>query len=646
MKTDHKFVWFFVFISVFLITDLVQAAKSDEDFLNNPEVIAQWNLNVGSLALDESQYLDALAYFEDAYNTSKLEKTKVRALLHKATTFATFLHSTDSALNIYKNIRKKYPNSAQTAFYQEALLLFETEQHEKLVELEKEYSGSFKNGRFRFQTEFLREQSKKIIKTKSYQQKKALLQQSNLAEQAWLKQDRLSGEVIKKAKRELRRLKTLTKAQSDKAARLQNTNQLKDAQIMGDKAALTNKHANLLLQDIAAKEIARKLAKAKFRKSILKNVTSGFDKVAEPVIRVLLHKGTGSLVVMGDGVVLQGDGGVYRPQHKIRLKADSGRIVIDGGRGVTFGKELKITANRPISLVYDKGKKKVRGYVMLLAQKNRIRVINHVKMEAYLRSVVPAESWANWGLEALKAQAMAARTYGYDHIRTHSKKPFDVYATHRSQVYGGVEREVKKTDLAVSQTRGEVLTSVVNGKVRPILAMYAANSGGHTADPNKEYDPDWSRPPSYLVAQEDPWSIKAGKKGWASWEYTHSIREIEKNLEKRKIRLSNLTAITPLFIGPSGRVVTVKLQYDGGKSKTIRFRPKVTLGLGGRIKTLPDTIVRIKKVGSNFVFTGKGFGHGIGYMQHGGQAMAKAGHSYRDILQFYYPGTNIIKYWN
>jgi stage II sporulation protein D len=92
--------------------------------------------------------------------------------------------------------------------------------------------------------------------------------------------------------------------------------------------------------------------------------------------------------------------------------------------------------------------------------------------------------------------------------------------------------------------------------------------------------------------------------------------------------------------------VTVKLLYDGGKSKTVRFRPKVTLGLGGRIKTLPDTIVKIKKVGSNFVFRGKGFGHGIGYMQHGGQAMAKAGHSYRDILQFYYPGTNIVNYWN
>ncbi|MBF0443988.1 MAG: SpoIID/LytB domain-containing protein [Magnetococcales bacterium] len=618
MKTDHRFVRVFVFLAMFVVADFLYAAQEDENFLNNPEVIAQWNLNVGSLALDESQYLDALAYFEDAYNSSELEKTKVRALLLKATTFATFLHSTDSALNIYKNIQKKYPNSAQTAFYQEALLLFETEQYEKLIAVEKEYLRNFKNGRFRFQMEFLREQSKQIINTKSYQLKKAIQKKSTMAEQAWLEQDRLRGEAIEVDKRELQR----------------------------KKAALSIEKTNLLQQAIIAKELARKLAAAAIRKKTLNSVISGFKKTQEPIIRVLLHKGTGSLDVAGDGLVFYGDGREVRPQGKIKIKADNGRIVLAGGRGVTFGKELKISANRPISLVWDKGNKKVRGYVMLLANKNRIQVINHVKMEAYLRGVVPAESWANWNIEALKAQAMAARTYGYDHIRSHAKKPFDVYATHRSQVYGGVDREEKKTDRAVMETKGEVLTSVVNGKVRPILAMYAANSGGHTADPRQEYDPDWSRPPSYLVAQEDPWSIKAGKKGWASWEYTHSVREIEQNLKKRKIQVSNLTAINPVFIGPSGRVVTVKLLYDGGKSKTVRFRPKVTLGLGGRIKTLPDTIVKIKKVGSNFVFTGHGFGHGIGYMQHGGQAMAQAGHSYRDILQFYYPGTNIISYWD
>jgi hypothetical protein len=532
MKKEHRFAWVFVFFAIFVVADHSLAAQNDDDFLNNPEVIAQWNLNVGSLALDESQYLDALAYFEDAFNSSGLEKTKVRSLLLKATTFATFLHSADSALNIYKNIRKKYPNSAQTAFYQEALLLFETEQYDKLISVEKEYSRIFKNGRFRFQTEFLREQSKKIIKTKSYQNKKALEKKSSLAMQAWLKQDRLHSEAIKIDKRDLLSVRILAEVQANKAAKLSISDNLqKDAQLMSKKAELTAKKANLIQQEIIEKELARKKAAATNRKKILKSASSGFKKTKEPIIRVLLHKGIGTLDVVGDGLVLQGGGKNFSPEEKIKLKVENGRIVLaGGGRGVTFGKELKMTADSPISLVYGKGKKRVRGYVMLLAKNNRIRVINHVKMEAYLRSVVPAESWASWKIEALKAQAMAARTYGYDHIRTHAKKSFDVYATHRSQVYGGVDREVKKTDRAIRETKGEIITSVVNGKVRPILAMYAANSGGHTADPRQEYDPDWSRPPSYLVAQVDPWSLKAGKKGWASWEYTHSkgVEEISK----------------------------------------------------------------------------------------------------------------------
>ncbi len=109
--------------------------------------------------------------------------------------------------------------------------------------------------------------------------------------------------------------------------------------------------------------------------------------------------------------------------------------------------------------------------------------------------------------------------------------------------------------------------------------------------------------------------------------------------------VKNLSDIQPVYIGPSGRLVKVRLIHDGGKSTVIRFRPKVTLGLGGRIGTLPDTIVTIYKKGSQFLFDGKGFGHGIGYMQSGGMMMAKAGKNYKEILKFYYPGTNFTRYW-
>ena len=645
-RANQRVVWISIFCAIFFTFNLPALAEQDEDFLNNPEVIAQWNLNVGSLALDEFQYLDALAYFEDAFNTSQMEKTKVRALLLKATTFATFLHSPDSALKIYQTIRKQYSNFAETAFYQEALLLFENGFYPQVIEVEKDYLRAYPHGRFQFQTEFLREQSEKIVQTKSYQRKEVKRKRTRLREKAWQEQDARRRAEIRASEREAARIRARARNRAREAARLRAENRAREAERLNRIADQEAREATRMQQEATAREKARKKAAEENRRKILDSVSDDFETIAEPTIRVLIHKSTSNLTLEGNGLVFHAEGRESRPRGRIEIKSNDGRIVQSGSRGARWGKEIKITANGPIALTYGKEKKRVRGFVMLSAKGNRIRVISHIKMESYLRGVVPAESYASWKLDALKSQAMAARTYAYDHIRSHAKKPFDVYATHRSQVYGGVDRETKKTDRAVRETRGEIITSVIKGQLRPILAMYAANSGGHTADPKKEYDPHWASPPSYLVAQEDPWSIKAGKKGWATWEYTHSRREIEKNLAKRKIRVSNLSAIQPVYIGPSGRVVTVKLMYDGGKSKTVRFRPKVTLGLGGRLNTLPDTIVKIHKKGSKFVFKGKGFGHGIGYMQHGGQEMAKAGHSYQEILQFYYPDTSIVSYWN
>jgi stage II sporulation protein D len=398
-------------------------------------------------------------------------------------------------------------------------------------------------------------------------------------------------------------------------------------------------------REAEAKEKALQRADAKAKEKIYGLASADFEKLPEPVIRVLFTKGSNKVRVEGRDLVFSARGRESRIKSGVELRFKSGKISYNGRK---VGGQIKITANGPIKLSYGKKmakSKRVRGFIMLAAKKRGIRIINHVKIEDYLLGVVPAESPPSWRYDALKSQALAARTYAYNDVRKHAKDEFDVYDSIRSQVYGGLGKEHKRTSKVVRETRGEIITAVRNGKLQPILAMFAANSGGYTADPKKEYSTRWDSSHHYLVAHKDPWSLKSGKAGLATWEYSHSKKELERNLAKRKVRIKNLESIKPVYIGPSGRVVTVRLLYDGGKSKTVRFRPKVTLGLAGRIGTLPDTIVKIKKRGGKFIFTGRGFGHGIGYMQWGGQYMAKAGHSYREILDFYYPGTNIMQYW-
>ncbi|MBF0444107.1 MAG: SpoIID/LytB domain-containing protein [Magnetococcales bacterium] len=577
-------VW--LIISSLLFSPFFNMAwAANTEFEDNPESIAQFNINVGSLAMDERQYLDALSYFEQAFETSKLDKTKVKALQYMATTFASFLDSTDSALKIYEQIQKDYPKFAQSAYYKEILLLFENERYPEVLEKIRQYSSSYPNGRFQFQAELLGDESRKAMGTEAYKQ-------------------------------ELAKQKAV------------------QAEEMAMQALLTKKDA-----------LAKSAVLLQASKKIHTIASSGFKKITEPVVRVLFTKGSPKVRVEGDGLVFKSRDNSTMLRSGIEVNSRGGQLIVNGSK---VGRDIKITANSPINVVYGKNMKKskrVRGYIMLAATKSGVRIINHVKIEDYLLGVVPAESPPSWKADALKSQTLAARTYAYNDVRKHAKDDFDVYDSIRSQVYGGIGKEHKNTTRAIRATRGEIITAVRKGKLQPILAMFAANSGGYTADPQKEYSTRWDKSHYYLTAHKDPWSTKSGKAGLARWEYTHSRKEIEKNLAKRKVWIKNLESIKPVYTGPSGRVVKVRLLYDGGKSKTIRFRPKVTLGLAGRIGTLPDTIVDIKKRGDKFVFTGKGFGHGIGYMQWGGQYMAKAGHSYRDILEFYYPGTNIMQYW-
>jgi hypothetical protein len=202
-------LYFLLVVSTLLFFSAYNSAGAEEasDFEDNPESIAQFNINVGSLAMDERRYLDALSYFENAFETSKLEKTKVKALLYMATTFTSFLDSPDSSLKIYRQIQKEYPRFAENSLYKEILLLFETERYLDVREKVDGYNFRYGGGRFQFQVELLADEAKKVMATSAYKRKYARQEATKQQVAAIKREDAQFKEFIKAKRAEARRFK-------------------------------------------------------------------------------------------------------------------------------------------------------------------------------------------------------------------------------------------------------------------------------------------------------------------------------------------------------------------------------------------------------------------------------------------------------
>lgn len=348
---------------------------------------------------------------------------------------------------------------------------------------------------------------------------------------------------------------------------------------------------------------------------------------AHPVMRVLLAKRASSVEIRPatSGQKLAVSGHSF---DRLSVAASGGRLKLNGA--ATSGGDAEITCGGPVVVTMNGKSKKVRGVIYISNVRDRMQVVNRISIESYLRSVVPAESYASWPLETLKAQAIAARTYAYFQKLHRTSRAYDVRADTYDQMYGGVDREQSSTDRAVRETEGMILT--YDG--RPILAQYTANSGGHTADAGAVFN----APKPYLVAHPDPASLK-GK--MASWKRSFTGREIESALAKIGVKASGLTGITPEVRGPSGRLVKVRLHHSGG-STVLRTRTSLA---SSRVLGLPEVLFHVEKSGGKFVFRGHGHGHGVGYSQWGSAELGKTKpHDW--ILGFYYPGTTLARSWN
>ena len=283
---------------------------------------------------------------------------------------------------------------------------------------------------------------------------------------------------------------------------------------------------------------------------ILAHYYPGTVRAAAPVtkVRVLLRAAAGTVTVSsqlafrvrdGAGTLHQLEAGSYRfgPALKLSVGGDEPKAL----PGPLFFSPGAV----PLQL----DGKPYRGSLDIAVEKGKLRAINHVGLEQYLYGVVPDEVPPHWAAEALKAQAVVARSYA---LAVKKTGPFDLYDDTRSQVYGGVRAEETSTTAAVDATARQVLT--YGGKVA--TTFFFSTSGGRTAAIADVWN---SQPIPYLVSVPDPYDSISPHHSWGPFRFTPE--RLEKAL-KAKGRLLDVRT----SVNNSGRANQVVAVGTAGES--------------------------------------------------------------------------------
>ena len=357
-----------------------------------------------------------------------------------------------------------------------------------------------------------------------------------------------------------------------------------------------------------------------------------------PHVRVRLLKNADRVAIDGEDrltVTSAAGQAIHHGPGPVTLRAGVGHILVQGRS--SGARTLRITAAAPMKLVQKDircgggqtaSPGHYRGALRVSVRDGKIQVVNEVDIEAYLYGVVPAEAYSTWPPEALKAQAIAARTYALYQSLHRRDRGFDLVDNQGNQVYKGVTCETAPTTRAVEATRGVLLLH----RQRPILAMYTANTGWHSAHAEHVFD----QPLPYLVGVEDPWSPT---QPMGRWQLTYGAVEIRHKLARIGTRVDAITDIRPQEVTPSGRIRKVALVHVHG-TRVVRARTTLKRALN-----LPEILLRITRRDGAFVFDGGGFGHGVGLSQWGAKAMADAGRTAGEILSFYYHDVRLKQAW-
>lgn len=330
-----------------------------------------------------------------------------------------------------------------------------------------------------------------------------------------------------------------------------------------------------------------------------------------------------------------------------------------------------------------------RGQIIIKKNNYTLTVINKLPLENYLCGIMKMEVSPEWNIEALKAQAVVARTYALKNLNKYgSEAGYDLKPTVADQVYAGVNGEDERSNKAVFGTAGEVI--MYNGQLAN--AFFYSDSGGYT----ENIKDVWGSDEPYLLAVKSDF---AKNSPYRKWKIKYSIEKFISILKKNGYNLSAINNIYPLERTVSGRVKFLKIETPQGgltiKGETLRkilgydvlkstmlkikfttgkLREYITTGEQNlniiyvdensqAIKKLATDVENLSLQGdgiltpvadvyyiasadktlSGITFSGSGWGHGVGLSQWDSKAMAEQGYNYLEIINHFFPGTEVKK---
>ena len=392
------------------------------------------------------------------------------------------------------------------------------------------------------------------------------------------------------------------------------------------------------------------------RVPILKEEATGsFIKI--PFVRVLLEENKSDALFTSDGsfaieCLKGGKQAVFYSSKPVKVTNSRDFIRVQNYKGNIIQEgldEVNIIPRGNNNRIHF-GEKKYRGLFKILPNGETIRVINIIYIEDYLKGVVPPEigKRADDEVEAVKAQAVAARTYAMAHLQQYGNQPYDMKSSIIDQVYEGADVENKLVNKAVDETSGYVLFY----QDKYVNAYYHSTCGGSTDDIEAVWD---RKEIPYLKAVKDDEACSWSKYyNWTEYFTEAQLRgRIEQYLSSdrgRDLRIGKIRDITISEKTPGGRVVKLMIHTENDIYKFYKDRIRWVIGRTSN----PDLIlpsdrfdINIERDNSgnvkNVTFHGSGYGHGIGMCQCGAIGLARQGWSYENILTKYYSGVELKK---
>ena len=378
---------------------------------------------------------------------------------------------------------------------------------------------------------------------------------------------------------------------------------------------------------------------------------------------------------------------VQTSEYLIRIKAGERVLFADGAEGY-YPQFAATEKNGDGIYAVDLGACSYRGRMEIgrYGGKSTLTAVNVVPLEEYLYGVVPCEMPASWHTEALKAQAVCARSYalikaGY-HAETDIKRGFRMVDTVQSQVYGGTTYEHKRSTAAVDATKGETLCY----ENRTVTGYYCSGSGGHT----ENVEDVWGFTVPYLQGVSDIYETNPSKKPWS---VTLSEDELTGLLRSEGKGVGTVKKVMQEVVTSSGRVTSLRIIGSHGSislttdalrnvlelastkfkvfgsdnvpdlvtiqgaagTREAAIHDCCVISAGGTVQSadgLTEQYVVLSKDNmtsfpryapgeGEYLFAGMGSGHGVGMSQSGAYGMAEEGFTYKEILEHYFTGISV-----